>query len=855
MATTAHRYPRLMGVWQALLCCTGIAFAFPALAVTDSARFEIAAQPLALALKAFADQAHMQLLYEYGVVRSATGNAVSGELERREALGRLLRGTGLEAVYVSDSAATIRPIGRMSNASRSQGGEDRGGQGAKSFWGRFRVAQAGSGVISGSARISDSSYEAGGTKPAALQEVVVTAEKREERLQDVPVPVTAISAPALATNNQLRIQDFYTLVPGLSVSPANQSTQLLSIRGITTGGVTNPTVGVTIDDVPYGASTNVGGAFVVPDIDPGDLERVEVLRGPQGTLYGASSMGGLLKFVTVDPSTDQLNGRVEGGVDSVHNGNAAGYSLRGSVNVPVGNAFAIRASAFTHLDPGYINNPVLHIDGINEERVSGGRLSGLWRLSDTVSLKLSATYQEVRGDGSNVVEAPMAGFPQTQSLGDLEQNDLRGTGGYDRKVQAYSATLKAKFGGFDLTAISGYNVNRFNDSFDYTYAFGSGTSILNYSRTDKLTQEVRLATSFGEHVDWLLGGFYTHEKSIVSENIVAADSTTGAVVGPLLYVPLPTRYEEYAGFTDFTLHVTDELDVQIGARESEIRQVFSETESGPLIGPTPSVIPNTDTNASAFTYLVTPRYRLTPDIMAYARFASGYRAGGSNPLPGHGTPPQYSPDKTNDYDLGVKGDFFDHRLSVDASLYYIDWKDVQIQLISPIPPHGDYNVNAGQAKSQGVELAVQIRPSAALKVSAWVTWDDAVLTEGFPAGSTAVGAAGDSLPNTAKFSANLSLDDEFPLWTGVAGFAGGSVSYVGSREGVFTSSPERQYFPAYARTDLHTGARYDTWTATLYVNNVADKRGVISGGLGVFPPFGFYVIQPRTIGLSLAKQL
>jgi outer membrane receptor protein involved in Fe transport len=235
---------------------------------------------------------------------------------------------------------------------------------------------------------------------------------------------------------------------------------MLTIRGITTGAG-NPTVGVTVDGVPFGSSTGLGGGDVVPDIDPNDLARVEVLRGPQGTLYGASSMGGLLDFVTIDPSTDRLSGRVQAGTESIYNGSGLGYNFRGSVNIPLGDTLAMRASAFTREDPGYIDNPFLHINGINEQHAHGGRLATLWTPTETLSLKLSALYQEIRSNGSNDVDVGTG-------LSGLQQDYVRGAGGYDRKAQAYSAILKAKFGASDFTSVTGFNSNSYSDGFDYT---------------------------------------------------------------------------------------------------------------------------------------------------------------------------------------------------------------------------------------------------------------------------------------------------------------------------------------------------------------------------------------------------
>jgi hypothetical protein len=142
---------------------------------------------------------------------------------------------------------------------------------------------------------------------------------------------------------------------------------------------------------------------------------------------------------------------------------------------------------------------------------------------------------------------------------------------------------------------------------------------------------------------------------------------------------------------------------------------------------------------------------------------------------------------------------------------------------------------------------------AGLTIAAWLVWNDAVLTSAFPINSAARGVAGDRLPNASRFSGNFSLDHNFPLGTRVSAFVGGSVSYFSDSQGKFTGTAQRQMFPAYARTDLHAGAKYDSWTGSLFVTNLANRRGVLAGGLGTLLPNGFFYIQPRTIGLSVAK--
>src|SRR5262249_42603109 len=154
-----------------------------------------------------------------------------------------------------------------------------------------------------------------------------------------------------------------------------------------------------------------------------------------------------------------------------------------------------------------------------------------------------------------------------------------------------------------------------------------------------------------------------------------------------------------------------------------------------------------------------PQFKLSPDLMMYARFASGFRPGASN-LVTPGIPPQSDPDKTENYEIGMKGDFLDHRLSVDASLYYIHWKNIQISLVAPISS-GEYFPNGGSAKSEGVELSIEARPADGLTIDAWATYDDAALTQAFPTGSTGYGMPGDRLPNTPRFSGHIAVNEDF----------------------------------------------------------------------------------------------
>jgi iron complex outermembrane recepter protein len=831
----------------------------------------IPAEGLGPALEALARTYEFQVLYRTEVVGELRTQGAAGTLTAPEALNQVLSGTGLSFKYLDDHTVTIIPMATSAatlpaassdpDSGPTQAAATQQKEVKKNSSEQFRVAQVDRGTNSQPSAVAPAAVSQDSSKKGELDEVIVTAQKRDERLQDVPVPVTAVSADTLINSNQLRLQDFYSTIPGFNVTSIGaQSTQLLSIRGINTGIEGNPSVGITVDDVPYGSSTSAGGGVQVPDFDPGDLARVEVLRGPQGTLYGASSLGGLLKFVTLDPSMDRVSGRVQADISDVYNGADAGYGFRGNVNVPLTDSLAVRASGFAREDPGYIDNIVTGQRGINRTNAEGEHLSMLWKPSETLSLKFNALSQEIKADGST--DADVGG-----DSGTLQQDYIPGVGGYLRKFQAYSAILNAKLGAVDLTAISGYNINSFHDSFDYSYAIASiakaqfgvtGTPLVTANKTNKFTQEVRLSMSPSPWLDLMLGGFYTNEKSQYSVSYLAENSSTGQIVGDGFYISFPTTYEEYAAFADLTIHASDRFDVQIGGRESQIKQTLSQTQIGPYVQtfdgvPSPDVNPEAEIKDNAFTYLLTPRLKISQDLMLYARLASGYRAGGVNV--GAGVPPQYDPDKTEDYEIGAKGNVIDHILSFDASLYYIDWKNIQVTGITSTG--FSYIANAAEAKSEGVELAVELRPVEDLKITAWVASGEAELTTGLPANSPLYGASGNRLPYSSRFSGNIGFDKDFALPRDMTGFVGGTVSYIGQRDGEFTSAPPtpppRQEYPAYAKTDLRAGVKLDSWTVNLFFNNVTDRRGIIGGGLGSYPPLAFTYIQPRTIGLGVAK--
>jgi outer membrane receptor protein involved in Fe transport len=377
----------------------------------------------------------------------------------------------------------------------------------------------------------------------------------------------------------------------------------------------------------------------------------------------------------------------------------------------------------------------------------------------------------------------------------------------------------------------------------------------------KFTQEIRLTGSVGEKFDWLLGVFYDKENTKNPEYVFAESATTGWTVGQFLYSEFPTTFDEYAGFLNLTYHFTDRLDLQIGGRESQNTQTYSQYSVGPwttvVAGqPDPFITPEATSKDNSFTYLVTPQLKVSPDLMVYARVASGYVPGGPNSNAGAlGVPFTFGPENTTDYEVGTKGNLFGNKLSFDVSLYYINFRDIQLAFENV---RGGFTGNGAGAKSEGVELSMDARPTQGLTISAWVAFDDAVLTQDFPPDAVAAGQygiAGNRLPASSRLSGNVQLEQRFPIANKLVGFVEGSAAYVGGREGGFTATPERQYFGGYVQEDAHGGITYDSsLTVNLFVTNIADRRGVLDGGLGTFLPTYFTYIRPRSFGVNVSKK-
>jgi len=725
----------------------------------------------------------------------------------------------------------------------------------------------------------------------ALEEVIVTAQKRAESILNVPQSVTVVSSEVLTRNQAYNLQDYLALIPGLSLTGDTPGQSRISLRGVNSDGVAS-TVAVYVDDVPFGSSSGLAnGAILAGDFDTTDVERLEVLRGPQGTLYGASSLGGVLKFVTKAPQTDAFDSFINAGAEALHGG-APGYNTTAMVNIPVNPTLAFRASGFYHKEGGFIDSPgddpillgpftilpgSLRLHDFNDNSKYGGRASLLFKPTDTLDIRVTALLQNINANGSDLFQI------NSQTLQPLEglTYELYNPEFTNSSYRIYDATLNWNLGFANFFSSTSYSVFNQNMQLDYAFiAAALATSLYSdftttpitlrplnarldqTTYTHKVTQEFRLTSPDNVPFEWLVGAYFTRENSAINpQQIILEDAATGARASDLpLFADdvLSSDLQEYAGFANGTWHVLPHFDLTFGGRYSHNRQHADVEQGGTLnilTGAPPQIV--TSSAEHVFTYSVAPRYQITETASVYARVATGYRPGGPNVVPPAappGTPLFYHSDRTTNYEAGLKSTWLDHRLSLDVSAFYIDWKD--IQLFAEINQVG-VNTNGGTARSRGVEFTVTALPVTGLNVSLTGAYTNARLTQDTPAATG--GHNGDPLPYIPDWSIDLNADYEWHWGDGFTPYVGANVNYVGKQAADFAERFANGVLitlPTYEEYGLHAGLRRDHWSLELYGKNLGNSHGLteITGVAGASYPnnaLAAAIIRPRTIGVTL----
>lgn len=686
------------------------------------------------------------------------------------------------------------------------------------------------------------------TSPSAtgiLEEIVVTARRREESLQDAPVAVTAFSQRFLEQFGARTFEDFAMSVPGLSFVGNNSPENKIVLRGVSTGVVTRDegaVVGLYIDDVP------VGSRRFNPNLRLYDIERVEVLRGPQGTLFGEGSIGGTLRLVPNKPDLESFGGMLEATGSSTTKG-GTNNELAGVLNLPIiEGRFAIRVVGYHVEDSGFVDNIALDQKDVNHAQTSGQRLVARLEPSDRASITASILRQNTESDGKAQYDP---------AIGDLLQSRVLEEGLGDEFMLANLAvswssdtvTLDSSTAYFERSVI---NLR------DITPLVGVPIFLDDLTEFESVVQEFRLTSNrglFGNRLDWLLGVYYRDDEEFFRQ-----DAGSEVLGGDVFDSDNFLDRRQFAAFGEVDYRFTEKLTATTGLRWFDIDQQGRNLNAGLLAGLPAGIISETHTESSERG--ISPKFRLsyahTERSLLYVLASRGFREGGPtgegvppDPDTGAAAPTQFDSDSLWNYEFGLKTSWLNNRLTLNGAIFYIDWEDIQTTSIRS--DGHTFTVNAGAARSKGAEVELRAFPTPGLELFVTASYVNSTLTEDqLPPGD---GMAGDRIPGVPETSLSAGLHYTHEISRHFDGFVtlnyqkvGDSFNGFGTSTGISGSGADRQ--DPYDLAKLRAGLQGESWEAALFAENIGDERAVLFFNR-IVGDVRINTTRPRTIGLAL----
>lgn len=711
-------------------------------------------------------------------------------------------------------------------------------------------------------------------------EIVVTALKRETRLQDTPASITSISGETLHAANLDSANDLMRAVPSLTITDSGPGQRRVTLRGIRSAG--DAQVGIYYDETPVagppGTTSDPGGSQ--SDFKLFELERIEILRGPQGTLYGAGSVGGTIRLVTRKPG-NEFGGVVDVSATTTKDG-GEGYQLNAAVNVPiVRDVLAVRGVYFRRDIDGWIDNPGLGLNGINAEQTDGGRVLVRFTPNSWLTIDGAAHFQFTQGGSPSW--SPSAGRYNAVNASQLPFED---------KQRLYSLSVRANLGFADLVATSAYqdrDVLMTRDPIDlfrsrrteaacrvrYTAAvcatpaglaawrsYVDGVLPAFYYQPQDVTNwtnEVRLQSNGNSWLQWTVGAFYEDRDAHVLSSTLRTNASDGSIVqgAPLLLERhIYDSLKQKAGFGEISVTPIAGLTVTGGLRYYNYDKVVSgRTPIGlDIINITPSPLLHFPAKNSGWLYKGNISWKAADNVLLYGQVATGYRPGGVNQVVGLATALAYLPDKLITYEGGIKTSFGDGAVVLNLSGYWTDWSDMQVSINS-----GSflYLGNAGAARIKGIEAEATLNPTEGLTFNINATFTSAKLTEDQIPDGVAIqqntARAGDRIPFIAPQTISVAGQYDWALGrSGWRGLARADLSYTGESYSEFRPSATNRRAGDYTLINARIGAKTDRYGIYLFVNNLTDTIARVSSGntLGGSTEI-VTTVPPRTIGINL----
>jgi len=788
--------------------------------------FAIPQEPLSTALREYCRITQRQILFTEEMAQGRTSPALNGRISADDAIKALLSGSGLTVETTPAGVLVLQKETRPS------------------------VPPA-----------STSAAEPGADQ---VQQVVVTANKRSQRLQDVPASITAETGATLEHRGATQLADIVQTTPGLSNSGSGGGNETdLTIRGVTTGGLglKQATVALLFDDIPLDPAFFSQSATNLRTVD---IERVEVLRGPQGTLFGSGSLSGAVRFITNKPDLRNFSasGEVTG---SGTEGGAPSASGNVVVNAPlISGKLGMRAVGYNFDEGGWVDNIQTNQNNVNGNRTKGGRLEFEARPVDDLSISLMGAYEDSHDlAGGESLYATPAGYSSDHQV----TNQHKST---DVDVVSKLVNLGAHY---DLSGVSLFSSSTYirretqilDDDWFYNDALGlpSGPAPAStHNAQDIYTQELRASSRGSGPLKWTVGAFYLNAQINGGQLISSPSLQALAGTDEIGDIQSHGAQIESSLFGEATYTLADKWDLTAGLRASHTTLKSGTSSSGPLL--TGDVDPTDVVDFATVQHdkSVDPRfslaYRANPDLTLYATVSKGHRVGGPNITAGLGGPDiprSYEPDSLWNYEAGAKSRLFDGRLQLSGDVYYIDWSHIQAALtLNNI----GYTGNAGSAQVYGLELEAVGKPSPWLDVGGSVSFSHGELTQDVPNLTRVTGAvgvkSGEQLPGAPETKVSLFSQVNFSILDHTT-YVRVADNYIGAEYTDFGKQGTR--FGDYNTVDLRAGIFLDPVELVFFADNLTNSQGAFSAsdqstiGPLVTGNQQAYRVRPLTLGVTL----
>lgn len=724
-----------------------------------------------------------------------------------------------------------------------------------------------------------------GPEPEASQvdEIVVTALRRATNLQDTALSISALSGATLEKMGASTLQDIIAAVPGLNLTEGNTGQRRISVRGVQSAG--ESTVGLYLGETPITGpnSATSDPSSMTPDLNMFDVSRVEVLRGPQGTLFGSGSMSGTFRVVFNQANTDKYEGGLDLTANSIRGG-SEGYSARGMVNVPVVEGLlGARLVLYDELRGGYVDNVRLGQEDVNEVRAYGGRLMLNFTPAENLKVTGLITLQNQDARDSNGW-LPLVGeyqndnytklsFPNEFRLYNLAAEWDLGPVTINGSTSYYTWDATKYIDG-SLSALSVRAAGTYCARYNGITGSCNATQLANYRayidsvfplsgyqpmQVESRVHELRATSNPDGPLTWTVGAFYEDRSDSAVSSTVEADPISGEVYLPIVYNfsrSIAVDLTQKALYGEATWEVFDGLRVTAGVRAYEYEktstsQVLSTSYiNASVAGPATTY----DSSASGQVFKLNVSYDVTPDIMVYGQYSEGFRPGGINNTPGLTADLiPYSSDSLENYEIGAKTAWFDNRLTLNLSAYEIKWSNMQI---SASIPNFSFIANVGASTIKGLEIEATARPMTGLNLTGSLGFVDGKLDVDQTTGLiVAAGKAGDTIPNEPDFKASFAADYTWPIATAFDGMVRVDYAYMGQAISTFRpTSPYYETMGEFSNVNLRGGIEGDGWGAYLFVNNLLDEVGKVKVTSSNTEEQRTYSIPPRTIGVNLRRR-